>query len=96
MANRNYPRQAWVLLPSFKPQEVTVTAPAHPNSTMFEDWECTSKGKDYHIDNLHPTLAAAIAHGRAQVEKLQADIAKRQATVNKRIAALEKAQKEQA
>ena len=91
MSARQYPYQAWVLLPSFKPQEVTVTAPSHPHSTMFKDWDTTSKGKDYHVKNLFDSNAAAIADGREQIKKLQADIAKRQETVNKRIAALDKA-----
>lgn len=89
---REYPRQAWVLLPSFKPEEVTVTGPSHPYSTMFEDWEATSKGKGYHLKSLFESKAAAIENGREQIEKQRADLAKRQNTLNKRIAALDKAE----
>jgi len=95
MSKRQYPRQAWVLLPSFKPKEVTIAQRSHPHSTMFEDWDLASDGKSYHFEKLHPSLAAAIASGREQVVKMQADIEKRRATMEKRIASLDKAEKGQ-
>jgi len=94
MRKRQYPRQAWVLLPSFKPKEVTITQRSHPHSTMFEDWDLASDGKSYHFEKLHPSKGAAIAAGRELIEKARADIAKRQDTMNKRIVALDKAEKE--
>lgn len=93
MSARQYPRQAWVLLPSFKPKEVTIIEKAHPYSSMFSDWDKAEGGKTYHVDKLHPSITAAIADGREQVKKMAADIAKRQASMEKRIASLDKAEK---
>lgn len=93
MSARQYPRQAWVLLPSFKPKQVTVTSRSHPHSCMFADWDWADDGKSYHFEKLHPSLAAAIASGREQVTKMAADIAKRQATMERRITSLDKAEK---
>ncbi|MFS2027111.1 hypothetical protein [Massilia sp. CT11-137] len=93
MSKRQYPRQAWVLLPSFKPKELTITQRSHPYSSMFESWDLASDGKSYHFEKLHPNKDAAIAAGRDLIEKARANIAKRQETMNKRIAALDKAEK---
>lgn len=89
---REYPRQAWILMPSFKTVEITITKPAHTYGTMFEDWDWASNGKSYHIKNLYRSKEAAIEAGRQRIEELRADIAKRQATLDKRIAALDKAE----
>ena len=94
MSKRKYPRQAWVLLPSFKPKEVTITK-QYGSWSSAEDWDLADSGKSYHKDSLFPSMSAAVAHGRAQVEKQAADIAKRQATLEKRIAALNKAESAQ-
>ncbi len=91
MSKRQYPRQAWVLQPSFKPKEVTIVRPY--SSASWDEWDVAEGGKSYHKDSLFPTMAEAIAYGREQVEKQRADIAKRQATLEKRIAALDKAEK---
>ena len=93
MSTRLYPRQTWILMPSFRPSEITIVKPAHPNSSMFREWDTSDKGKDYHVDSLHPSKEVAIAAGREQVKKLEADIAKRQETLRKRVAALDKADK---
>lgn len=95
MSKRQYPRQAWVLLPSFKPKEVTITKP-YGSMSSVEDWDMADSGKSYHKDSLFPSMAEAISHGRDQVEKLKADLAKRQDTLNKRIAALDKAEGKEA
>ncbi|QJD98649.1 hypothetical protein HH212_00155 [Massilia forsythiae] len=93
MAERKYPRQAWVLMPSFKPAEVTLKKP-YGSFCGSEDWDLTEKGKPYHKDSLYLSKSAAIAAGREQVEQQRADIAKRQEKMNKRIAALDKAEKD--
>lgn len=92
MSKRQYPRSAWVLMPSFKPKEVTIVEPAYPGSTMFPDYDKDSGGKSHHVTKLFPSQGAAIAHGREQIVALQADIEKRQATLKKRIAALNAAE----
>lgn len=92
MTKRQYPRQAWVLQPSFKPKEVTVTKP-YSTWNKSEEWDVTEGGKSYHKDSLFPSMSVAITNGRDLVEKQRADIAKRQATLEKRIAALDKAEK---
>lgn len=91
MGKRQYPREAWVLLPSFKPKAVTIIKPYGAMSSL-EGWDVADTGKHYHIDQLHASKGAAVAAGRAKIEVLTADIAKRQDTLSKRIAALDKAE----
>lgn len=91
MSKRKYPRQAWVLTPSFKPKEVTIEK-GYASWRGASDWDIAEGGKQYHVDTLFDSKAAAIANGREQVIKTQADIDKRQLNLNKRIAALDKAE----
>jgi hypothetical protein len=94
MSDRTYPRQVWVLLPSFKPVEVTVVKRyASYNSADYGD--LTEKGKLYDVESMHQTKDDAIAAGRKKCKALQDDIDKRQATLNKRWDALDKAEKGQ-
>jgi len=95
MSKRQYPRQAWVLLPSFTPKKINIIEPAHAYSSMFADWDRDDTGKTYHVDKMFPSVGDAIAAGREQVVKMQADIEKRRATMEKRIASLDKAEKGQ-
>lgn len=91
MSNRVYPRTVWVLMPSFKPVAVEVVE-------QYSTWggkdfgDLTAKKKRYGVQQMHETEESAIATGRAEVERLRADIAKRTDTMNKRIAALDKAE----
>lgn len=88
---RIYPRTVWVLQPSFKPVAVEVVKPYH--SWGNEDHgDITEKGKRYGVQQMHETKEQAIAVGRAEIERLRADIAKRTETMCKRIAALDKAE----
>ena len=93
MRKRQYPRQAWVLLPSFKPKEVTIVK-HYANWGPGMDWDSSDSGKDYNVDKLFETKADAITAARDLIEKARADIAKRQEMMNKRIAALDQAEKE--
>ena len=93
MSKRQYPRQAWMLLPSFKPKELTIVE-HYRNWGSGMDWDRAEGGKTYNVDKLFGTKADAITAGRDLIEKARADIAKRQETMNKRIAALDKAEKE--
>lgn len=90
MSNRVYPRTVWVLMPSFKPMEVEVVS---DYGVSYHDYgDVTAKGKVYAPAAMHETKKKAIAAGRAEVERVRADIAKRTDNMNKRIAALDKAE----
>lgn len=91
MTKRTYPYKAWTLQPSFKPIEVELTAPAWPNSTVYPDWDTTTKGKHYHINGLFPSKEEAIAHGWKEIERIQADLDKRNETLRKKRAVLNQA-----
>lgn len=84
---RVYPRQAWILMPSFKPKEVTVV-----KQYYNKDWDKLESGKLVNVVDLHATKAAAITAGREAVIKTQADIAKRQINLDKKVVALNKAE----
>jgi hypothetical protein len=90
--SRVYPRQAWVLLPSFKPKEVTLVKPYCAWGST-RDYDVAESGKHYHKDELHLSQEAAIAAGRVKVAATQANIDKRQENLNKQIASLDKADK---
>ncbi len=85
-----YPTTAWVLQPGFKPVEVVLVKRGYDYS--YPDWHVTAKGTGYHSDKLHATKREAIAAGRAEIEKMETDLAKRRANLDKRIAALDKAE----
>lgn len=87
--SRQYPRQAWVLTPSFKPKEVTIIK---PYGGICDEWDVAEGGKLYHKDLLFHSVSDAITNGRAQVESQKADIVKRQERLSKRITALDKAE----
>jgi hypothetical protein len=91
MSEREYPRKVWVLMPSFKPVEVTVVE-KYGSYSLADYGDVTEKGKLYPVEAMHPTKDAAITSGREKCKALQADIDKRQDTLNKRISALDKAE----
>lgn len=93
MTERQYPRQAWVLMPSFKPKEITIVKRSFGYTSTYSGYDESDTGKDYRISDLFDSKGEAIAAGREKVKAMQADIDKRQATLNKRIAALDKAEK---
>ena len=88
MTTTTFPYTAWVLMPSFKPVEVTFV------EEKWASWHATDQRKIYGVNNIHPTKAAAIAWGLADLAKQQAAIDKKQQNLNKRRAALDKASKE--
>lgn len=85
---RTYPYKAWTLQPSFKPVEVELT-----ERHYGKDWDQTANRKGYHVSTLHPTKEAAIAYGRAEVERIQADLDKRTENLRKKRTALNLAAK---
>lgn len=88
---REYPYTAWVLLPSFKPVQVTLV---EKNPYSFGDWDRTETGKAYYTKDLHTTKAEAITDGQRQIAKAESDLTKRRANLDKKIVALMKASKE--
>lgn len=90
MIARQYPREAWVLMPSFKPKKVTVIK-VYKSWDRPGEWDVAESGKLYHHTVLFETVEQAVADGREQVAKQQADLTKRQVALNKRISELEKA-----
>ncbi|MBO9679512.1 MAG: hypothetical protein J7556_14820 [Acidovorax sp.] len=89
MKTTNFPYTAWVLMPSFKPVQITLERISN-GSTSYDEWHKAESGKFYHTDKIHPTKAAAIAWGLADLAKQQAAINKKQENLNKRRAALER------
>lgn len=85
MTTTIFPYTAWVLMPSFRPAEVTFV------KTRFGEWHATESGKSYHPSEIHQTKAAAIAWGLADLAKQQAAIDKMQKNLDKRRAVLKKA-----
>jgi len=88
---RKYPRNVWVLTPAFKPKEITVIS-AYSSWNYADYGDMAAGGKRYAVENMHATLADAIAAGRAALVKAQADTDKRQETINKKARALDKAE----
>lgn len=85
-----FPYNAWVLQPSFKPKEVTFT-----EKHWYGDRRHRSgTGKVYPVSEIYPTKQAAIAAGREQLEKQREDLLKRQERIDKRAAALDKAERQ--
>lgn len=89
--NTTYPFQAWVLMPSFKPKEVTIVKQYISSSPEYQESASSSL---YHKDDLYPSKAIAIATGRELLVKQKATLDKRLETLNKKQAALDKAEAE--
>jgi hypothetical protein len=92
--NRIYPREAWVLLPSFKPKQVRVVK-KYTSFGGTDYGDVTESGRCYRLDELFDSKEAAITYGRAACDKQQADLDKRQQSIQKRREALRLASKEQ-
>lgn len=91
MEPQTYPFNAWVLTPSFKPKEVTITG---PYISTAPDWLESDTRNIHHKNELYPSKAVAIAMGRELLVKQKAALEKRQANINKKHAALDKAEAE--
>jgi hypothetical protein len=87
---RDYPYAGWVLLPSFKPTEVTFVS-AYKSFSNEDYGDNSQGGKLYASSEIFPSKTAAILEGHARLRKQQADLDKKQTNINKRRAALEKA-----
>jgi len=82
-----FPYTGWVLMPSFKPVELTFVE----RSRLYRTWHKAENGKIYPIVKIHSSKHAAIDDGHAELIKQQIAVEKRQANINKRRATLEKA-----
>ncbi len=87
---RTYPYAGWVLLPSFKPVEVTFVS-AYKSFSNEDYGDNSQDGKLYGRSDIFDSKSAAIQEGYARLKKQQADLDKKQININKRRAALEKA-----
>lgn len=90
MDSINYPYQAWVLQPSFKPVEVTI-ASKYSSFGSVDYGDVSDSGKLYHRSEICKSLEDAIALGRSKLEATRNRIAKLQASHDKKLAALNKA-----
>jgi len=89
--SRTYPRQVWVLMPSFKPVEITVIEKYKSWGGEY-DGDVTAVGKIYHISAIFESKEDAIKDGRERCVKMRADIAEREEKLRKKITALDKAE----
>ena len=89
MTERTYPRNVWVLPPSFKPKTVAITR-GH-SSRVGNSYDISASGKCYHVSEMFSSLEDAVADGWKRVELSQADLEKRAATLVKKREALIKA-----
>lgn len=82
-----FPYTGWVLMPSFKPVELTFVE----RLSHSYGWHKAHNGKIYSIWKIFSCKQAAIDAGHAELLKQQKALEKRQTNLNKRRAALEKA-----
>ena len=92
MQERNYPYLGWVLMPSFKPKQITLTSTY--NTWSAGEWDISESGKSYLAAEIFQTKHEAIAYGFAQLSKQQAALDKAQAAIYKRISVLQNVEKE--
>ena len=90
MSARTYPRDIWVLTPSYAVKKVTVVG-AYRSYSATDYGDLTSTSKLYSSVQMHATKADAIAAGRASILKIQADIDKRLSNLHKKCDNLRKA-----
>lgn len=82
--NRSYPRDVWVLQPSFRLKQVTVVR-------KYSCWGSTDHGdetegrKRYAVSEMFATREEAITAGREQLKRQQADLTKKQENLKKRL-----------
>lgn len=90
MSKQTFPYAGWVLMPSFKPVQVTLVE--NVPYSFGAEYLRTDSGKEYRLPDVHPSKQAAIAAGRAALDGQQAALDKKQANIIKRRAALDKAE----
>ena len=87
MSKQVFPYDGWVLMPSFKPVQVTFVADSHGSF-----WHMRESGRQYCALDIYQSKQAAIAAGRAALDEQQVRLNKKQAHIEKRWATLDKAE----
>ena len=82
-----FPYTGWVLMPSFKPAELTFVEQDH----YYRSRHKSQSGKVYSTHTIYRDKHGAIAAGHVELLKQQAAVDKKQTNIHKRRAALEKA-----
>lgn len=90
MTTRTYPYKAWILMPSFKPVEVSFVK-AYSSFSGYDYGDITSAGKTCAVNDIHATKEAAMEVGHARLEALRGKIERMQLGHDKKLAALKKA-----
>lgn len=90
-SNREYPRQVWVLMPSFKPVQVTVVKP-YDSWSSVDYGDLTDAGKLYGITKMFASLDDAISAGRRGLSAQEVKIALMSEKIQKKRTALDKAE----
>ena len=90
MSARTYPRDIWVLTPSYAVKQVTVVS-GYRSYGSVDYGDITESTKLYRPDEMHVTKADAIVAGWDSVARVQADIDKRCQNLDKKRANLNKA-----
>lgn len=80
MSDRTYPYRAWLLTRNFQPLEIELVGQGYANSF----YDRTQAGRNYHVDELFASKAAAIECGEVKLAGLEAELVKRQACLHKR------------
>lgn len=92
MTDRTYPYQAWILMPSFKPVEVTMVS-AYKAFHGADYGDRTEAGKLVPRADIFASAWEACKVGNDRLIKQQIDLDKKQANINKRAAEIKKALK---
>lgn len=88
--SRTYPRQVWVLTPSFVPKEVTVLK-KYSSYASSDYGDISESGKIYPLSEMFPSKEAVIAEGYRRIQEQESKIQKMLATLEKKNRNLEKA-----
>lgn len=90
MSEQTFPYTGWVLMPSFKPAQVSIVEKI--SYSFGSTYLRADSGKQYQFFDVHPSKQAAIEAGRASLDGQQSALDKKQANIIKRRAALDKAE----
>lgn len=87
-----FPYAGWVLMPSFKPKEITFVRQYETRwGTKKPTYHQPESGKEYHVDDIYKSKTDAIRVGHKRLNEQQEALDKKQLNLNKRRAVLEKA-----
>jgi hypothetical protein len=78
---RQYPRQCFVLTPTFQLKEITITNGY--SSHAYPDYDQVQDGKIFHVDELYASKQEALDAGERKVNERQTKLTKMQTRLNK-------------